>query len=100
MSGSGVDGGWDAVYRFCSLCFVFLTSTEDRNGERGDVFEPGSVATPDGDFQLMYLRRFLRDAGEGMIRSYATICPSLRLHEEFTTTPNRLGQPDSNRSDL
>lgn len=64
MSGSGVAGGWDTVYRFGSFICAVLSTTEARNEDCCDGREDGLVSTQDGDFQLMYVRRFLCEADD------------------------------------
>lgn len=55
----------DAVSRLGYLGCVVFPSAEARDGERDDNCAAGSVVAPDGDFQLMYVRHFLRESGEG-----------------------------------
>lgn len=42
-------------------------SAEDRGCERDDNRAAASAVAPDADFQLMCVRRLLREAGEGTI---------------------------------
>lgn len=56
----GVTGGGDAVSRFGSFGCAMSPTVEACNVEPGGRREAGSVSMPDGDFQLMYVHRFLR----------------------------------------
>lgn len=53
--------GWDTVSHLRSLGCVVVPSTDARNEGLGDGREDGD------DFQLMYVRCFLHEAGEGVI---------------------------------
>lgn len=66
-SGVGNTGGWHAVSRFGSLSCAILPSTAAGNKDSADGSESGVVSEPDGDFHLMYGRRFLCEAGEEVI---------------------------------
>lgn len=57
---------WMCVSVWVSRCAVLL-SADARFVERDDNRAAGFVVAPDGDFQLMYVRRFLREVGEGTI---------------------------------
>lgn len=57
----------DAVSQFGSLGCTVLRSAEASGGERDDKRAARSVVAPGGDLQLIYVRHFLCDAGEGTI---------------------------------
>lgn len=72
LSAVGGDGCWyhNLVSRFGPLDSAVLSEVDVRGGERrrsNGVDAQGTIAAEDGDFQLMYMQRFLREAGEGTI---------------------------------
>lgn len=64
VSAISITGGRDVVSRFGSPgCAMFL-STDARIEERAEVSEVRVVLVPDCDFNLMYVRCFLREAAK------------------------------------
>lgn len=67
LLGGGTRSDMGAVSRFGLLVCAVLRSTEPLGGERDENSVAGWGVVPESDFRLMYVRRFLRKAGEGTI---------------------------------
>lgn len=67
VSGCGNSSGMDYMSRFGSLGYGVLPSAEARGGDRDENRATWSVGAPDGDFQLMCVRRFIFESGKGNI---------------------------------